>query len=72
VKSGGSGRSGDSSSFIIGGSMKPIPEIGERLPFGIRPAGLYLFDPESEVCVFHPRGSKSGSPDLVMSIESAQ
>ena len=58
-------------SFVIGGATKPAPEIGEKVQFGIRPSGLYLFDPESEVCVFHPRRNATQVPTLLMSAEGA-
>jgi ABC-type sugar transport system ATPase subunit len=41
----------DASSFIVGGSSTPMPEIGDQVRFGIRRPGLYLFDPESELCL---------------------
>jgi multiple sugar transport system ATP-binding protein len=44
----------DEASFVVSGARKPIPEIGERVRFGLRPTGVYLFDLESDVCLFHP------------------
>jgi ABC-type sugar transport system ATPase subunit len=58
------------SSFIIGGSTDPIPEIGQRVRFGIRLSGLYLFDPESELCLFHPGKDAPDAALLVMSMEN--
>jgi ABC-type sugar transport system ATPase subunit len=57
-------------SFVIGGASKPIPEIGEKVRFGIRPSGLYLFDPASEVCVFHPERKATQPPPFMASVES--
>jgi ABC-type sugar transport system ATPase subunit len=44
----------DQASLIISGTLKPVPDIGERVRFGLRPAGVYLFNPESDACLFHP------------------
>ena len=40
------------------GSSHPIPEIESRVTFGFRPGGVYLFDPESEACLFRPEGGR--------------
>jgi multiple sugar transport system ATP-binding protein len=42
------------SGFVINGVTKPIPTMGARVTFGLRPGGVYLFDPESERCVAYP------------------
>jgi ABC-type sugar transport system ATPase subunit len=49
---------GTASTVIVRGSTHPIPEIEARVSFGFRPSGLYLFDPASEVCVFHPETAR--------------
>jgi ABC-type sugar transport system ATPase subunit len=50
---------GENASFVIGGTTKPAPDIGARLEFGLRSSGLFIFDRESEACLFHPG---SGEP----------
>jgi ABC-type sugar transport system ATPase subunit len=35
------------SSFGIIGVTKPLPAIGERVRFGLRPSGVYFFDPDT-------------------------
>jgi ABC-type sugar transport system ATPase subunit len=49
---------GEGSTVIVRGSSHPIPEIESRLTFGFRPSGLYLFDPGTEACVFHPETAR--------------
>ena len=47
--------SAEGASFIVGGHEAPDPEIGDTR--GVRldgPAALYLFDPATEICLFHP------------------
>jgi multiple sugar transport system ATP-binding protein len=46
-------------SFVISGTTKPVPAIAERVRFGLRPSGIYLFDPETEACLVFRAGSDS-------------
>ena len=48
----------EGSSFVVRGSSHPIPEIASRVTFGFRPGGVYLFDPQSEACLFRPEGGR--------------
>jgi ABC-type sugar transport system ATPase subunit len=56
-------------SFVIGGATTRAPEIGDQVRFGIRPAGVYLFDPESELCLDHPDARVADGGHLVASLE---
>lgn len=44
----------EDASYVVGGTTKPAPEIGEIVEFGMRRSGLFIFDRETEVCLFHP------------------
>jgi ABC-type sugar transport system ATPase subunit len=52
------------SSFVISGTTKPVPGIAETVRFGLRPTGVYLFDPESEACLVFPPGNAGEPADL--------
>ena len=60
----------EGSSFIVRGSSHPIPEIESRVPFGFRPGGVYLFDPESEACLFRPEGGREVPVELPLGQEA--
>ena len=62
----------DGSAYIVRGHGHPIAEIEDRIPFGFRASGLYLFDATTERCLFHPervRGPES--PPVAASEEGA-
>ncbi len=56
----------EDSSFVIGGTTKPPPEIGDRLEFGMRPSGLFIFDAETEICLVHPAVPEAISTGLTV------
>jgi ABC-type sugar transport system ATPase subunit len=51
-------------SFVVGGATKPPPEIGATLQFGVRPSGVFVFDPATEACLFHPGAAEHSPPGL--------
>jgi multiple sugar transport system ATP-binding protein len=54
----------DGVSFVVGGTTKPPPEIGTSLEFGLKPSGVFIFDPSTEQCLFHPAGAEQLPPGL--------
>jgi multiple sugar transport system ATP-binding protein len=61
----------EGSTFIVRGSTHPIPEIEARIAFGFRPSGLYLFHPETELCLFHPEGDRDLPRPLAVEADDA-
>ena len=61
----------EGSSFIVRGSSHPIPEIESRVTFGFRPGGVYIFDPESEACLFRPEGGREVPVELPVRQEAS-
>jgi ABC-type sugar transport system ATPase subunit len=59
----------DSAAFVIGGTSKPAPEIGEAVEFGMRPSGLFIFDRETEECLFHPRSREPAAASLTIAAD---
>lgn len=59
----------ESASFVIGGTTKPPPEIGEILEFGMRPSGLFIFNRETEACLFHPRSREPAAGGLTIAAD---
>jgi multiple sugar transport system ATP-binding protein len=59
-------------SFVVGGTTKPPPEIGATLHFGVRPSGVFIFDPATETCLFHPGGVQQIPPGLTAVAEGAR
>jgi ABC-type sugar transport system ATPase subunit len=54
----------EGASFVVGGTTKPPPEIGATLQFGLKPSGVFIFDPATEHCLFHPAGAEQLRPGL--------
>jgi ABC-type sugar transport system ATPase subunit len=57
----------EGASFVVGGTTKPPPEIGTTLHFGLKPSGVFIFDPATEHCIFHPAGAEQLPPGLTAS-----
>jgi len=62
----------DDASFVVGGTTKPPPEIGVPLEFGMRPSGVFIFDPATEACLFHPGGAQQAPTALTAVSEGAR
>ena len=60
----------EGASFVIGGTTKPPPEIGDSVEFGVRPSGLYVFDRGIEVCLFHPSSREPAAAGLAVAADS--
>jgi ABC-type sugar transport system ATPase subunit len=54
----------EGAAFVVGGTTKPPPEIGTTLDFGFKPSGVFIFDPSTEQCLFHPAGAAHLPPGL--------
>ena len=54
----------EGASFVVGGTTKPPPEIGTTLQFGLKPSGVFIFDPATEHCISHPAGAEQLPPGL--------